>query len=159
MEVNEEEFFLKFKRQVFNSGRSDKRRRGFEADDFKLRFPTNQWDVDGTCPDSVAAEAWDYPFGNVTIENRVVIVDRSIDTGVVRVLTGGKLIFKDRGPTGNLIKFRALAWARQRGADLGSPPRPAPLHFHGVCPRPAPFSPLLFCVSFLAHFLLIFGAF
>ena len=118
MEVNEEEFFLKFKRQVFNSGRSDKRRRGFEADEFKLRFPTNQWDVDGTCPDSVSAEPWDYPFGDVTIENRVVIVDRSIDTGVVRVLTGGKLIFKDRGPTGNLIKFRALALKAENGGEI-----------------------------------------
>ena len=118
MEVAEEDFYLKFKRQVFNSGRSDKRRRGFEADEFRLRFPRNQWDVDGTCPDSVSAVSWDYPFGDVTITNRVVIVDRNVDAGVVKVLSGGKLIFKDRGPGGNLLKFRAMALKAENGGEI-----------------------------------------
>ena len=69
----------------------------------------NQWDSDGTCPDSVAGESWDYADNaDVTIDgNRVIILDHSVNVGNLVIEDGGKLIFKDLGEGSEVIKLRA----------------------------------------------------
>ena len=69
----------------------------------------NQWDFDGTCPDSVAGDAWDYADNaDVTIGgNRVVILDHNVNVGNLVIEDGGKLIFKDMGEGSEVIKLRA----------------------------------------------------
>ena len=69
----------------------------------------NQWDSDGTCPDSVAGESWDYADNaDVTITgNRVIILDHSVNVGNLVIEDGAKLIFKDLGEGSEVIKLRA----------------------------------------------------
>ena len=52
----------------------------------------NQWDADGTCPDSISGDAWDYADNdNVIIGgNRVVILDHSVNVKNLIIEDGGK---------------------------------------------------------------------
>ena len=61
--------------------------------------PTNDFDLDETCPDSVTAEPWDYDdHSSVVIDkNRIVILDHSVDIINITIHDGGMLIFKDLG--------------------------------------------------------------
>ncbi|CBY20187.1 unnamed protein product [Oikopleura dioica] len=126
---NSNEFFRKYKRQRFNTGRSDKRRRkkwqnsltedAVSRNDWK--YPANSWDLTGECPDNAAGEtyeSWNYAFGDVTIVNRTVLVDSDVNTGVVKVAEGGKLIFKDLGEGAESITFRALALKAEGGGEI-----------------------------------------
>ena len=59
----------------------------------------NAWDSEGTCPDSVASDVWDYEDGvDVTIDDgRTVLLDRSVNVNNLIITNGGKLIFEDKG--------------------------------------------------------------
>ena len=61
--------------------------------------PTNNFDSDETCPDSVTAEPWDYDdHSNVVIgANRIVLLDHSVDIINMTIHDGAVLIFKDLG--------------------------------------------------------------
>ena len=49
---------------------------------------------------------------------RTIILDRSVNAGVIIIQNGGKLIFKDNGKDGDLIKLRAKAIKVQDGGEL-----------------------------------------
>ena len=97
-----EEQFRIYKRECFLSSACQPLARNFVAKD------TNQWDLDGTCPDSVAGSSWDYEENtDVTIDGRVIILDKSVNVGNLIIENGAKLIFRDLGEGSEVIKLRA----------------------------------------------------
>ena len=83
----------------------------------------NQWDIDGTCPDAVIdSESWDYGDSedeDVTITNRIVLLDTSVSVSNLIIGNGGKLIFRDLGEeTTNVIKLRAKSIKIEDGGEM-----------------------------------------
>ena len=97
-----EEQFRIYKRECFLSSACQPLARNLAAKEI------NQWDLDGTCPDSVAGSSWDYEENtDVIIDDRVIILDQSVNAGNLIIQNGGKLIFRDFGEDSEVIKLRA----------------------------------------------------
>ena len=85
------------------------KRTGAQGRSEKARV-ANQWDLDQTCPDSVAfADSWDYEDGkHVSIGGgRTIVLDKSVNVQTLVIQDGAKLIFKDNGEGGEKITLRA----------------------------------------------------
>ena len=96
---NLEEKYRVLQRECFTSGICKKRKNpNFERSRQHKNF--NQWDITETCPDSVDADIWDFGTGeqnDVIIDGRTIILEASVDVGMLVIRNSGKLIFKDFG--------------------------------------------------------------
>jgi len=97
-----EEHYRVLKRDCFNSGKCKKTPE--TARNGPVRS-INTWDGTGECPDAHAGDIWDYgtnEANDVTIDSRSVILDTSVSAGNIIITNGGKLIFRDHGPSGRV---------------------------------------------------------
>ena len=76
--------------------------------------PRNKIDVSGICPEDMEnLESWDSAGFDenafIRIEGRSILLDRSVDVnGGVLIANGGRLVFKDNGAAGEMIKLRQV---------------------------------------------------
>ena len=106
-----EEHYRVLKRDCFNSGKckrgTQKKLRNVEKEAVRKK---NAFDESQICPDSVNGEAWHFGSAeelDVTIDGETIILDQSVDAGMIVIKNGGKLIFRDNGEGTNTIVLRA----------------------------------------------------